>query len=207
LWRLCFWNYFIDISDRGDLHMSENYIPDEPIIPMLERAATFAREHRFSRGWYEPYEKAKAEIEKLQHDNKCLNEDLNDRNKEIEGILGEFAMGNDGDDGDVNTALCCLVDDHKKDKAEIKRLTDILTRNGFDAKTGKPPLGDWPPNFILKEEMEKLKVENSKLEYLKKEYARTIETLRVERNKLLKQVLLDEMIGELVLKNLEKSRR
>lgn len=112
--------------------MTENYIPDEPIIPMLERAAAFAREHNFARGWYEPYEKA---------------------------------------------------------KAEIKRLTDILTRNGFDAKTGKPPLGNWPPNFILKEEMEKLKIENSKLEYLKMEYAQTIETLRLQRNDLEKRLV------------------
>ena len=45
----------------------------------------------------------------------------------------------------------------KKKNAKIEFLTDILTRNGYDPITGKPPLGKWPPRLILEDEIKQLK--------------------------------------------------
>jgi hypothetical protein len=69
--------------------MAENYIPDEPIIPMLERAAKYAHEHGFSRGWFEPCEKAKIEIENLQIENLKLKKQV-----AFDETVGELVMQN-----------------------------------------------------------------------------------------------------------------
>lgn len=67
----------------------------------------------------------------------------------------------DGNDFDVANASVSLLPRSAeaqvlkefvgKTKTEIGRLVDILKRNGYDPVTGKPPLGPWPPNIILKD--------------------------------------------------------
>jgi hypothetical protein len=76
--------------------------------------------------------RARARVAELDEAwNKQAGEMITDRNKEIEGILGEFAMGTDGDDGDVNTALCVLVDDYKALKAAATAINVDRWKNKY----------------------------------------------------------------------------
>ena len=77
--------------------------------------------------------RARARVAELEAWNVQVNGMLRDRNKEIEDILGEFAMGTEGDDGDVNTALCVLVDGYKALKDNHATLKKAVDATGGEA--------------------------------------------------------------------------
>lgn len=79
--------------------------------------------------------------ERLDKENKVLKEENAKLHRELEKPVYQTIK--------KNLVLEKKCDDQK---LEIKRLTDILVHNGYDPRTGKPPLGESPPHFILEEE-------------------------------------------------------